>query len=103
MKNLFESLPENIEKESFENILQKDNIKLERIVSKGHATPSGEWYDQGQDEWVMIVQGEAVLVFEDGTEYHMQQGSYLNIPAHSRHRVKWTPPAIETIWLALHY
>ena len=51
----------------------------------------------------MILQGEAIICVEDDRDYHLEAGSYLNIPAHTRHRVKWTSPETETIWLAIHY
>lgn len=103
LKNIFELLPANSDTEKFENILENGSIKVERIISKGHTSPATDWYDQDQSEWVMILQGEAIISVEDDRDYHLVSGSYLNIPAHTRHRVKWTMPEIETIWLAIHY
>lgn len=103
LNNIFELLPKELDAEVFEDILQNDNIKVQRIVSKGQASPTSDWYDQDKDEWVIVLQGEAIIIEEDGSEHHLVAGSYLNIPAHSRHRVKWTMPDIETIWLAIHY
>ena len=101
--NIFELLPQDLDTEVIESIVQSENIKVERIVSKGHASPASGWYDQAQSEWVIVLQGEAVITVEDGNEIHLIAGSYLNIPAHTRHRVKWTKPEIETIWLAVYY
>ena len=103
LNNIFELLPNDLETEVFENIIQNGSIQVERIISKGHASPTAKWYDQAQSEWVMILQGEAILTVENDDDYHLVSGSYLNIPAHTRHRVKWTTPDIETIWLAVHY
>ena len=103
MTNIFKQLPENLDNEVFEQIIQSDQIKIERIISKGHTSAEGFWYDQKQNEWVMILQGEAILSFESKDDIHMKTGDYLNIPAHQKHRVKWTSSNTETIWLAVHY
>lgn len=101
--NIFELLPEDMGTEVVESLVQSENVKVERIVSKGHTSPPTGWYDQAQSEWVMVLKGEAIIVVEGGNEIHLIAGSYINIPAHTRHRVKWTKPEIETIWLAVHY
>lgn len=85
-----------------EVLQQSDNIKIERIVSKGQVSPETGWYDQPQNEWVMVIKGEAVITFEE-TKVAMQSGSYINIPAHTKHKVSWTHPEWETIWLAIFY
>lgn len=103
VNNIFKLLPDDLQAEVVENIVQGDNMRIERIVSKGQATPLSQWYDQPQDEWVMVLAGEALIGFEDNTEQHMVPGNYLTIPAHTRHRVNWTKPETETIWLAIHY
>ncbi|MDX2244117.1 MAG: cupin domain-containing protein [Leptolyngbyaceae cyanobacterium bins.302] len=78
-------------------------MKIERIVSRGHTSPETGWYDQEQNEWVIVLQGEAVLSFEHEEPLCLKVGDYINIPAHSKHRVDWTDPNQETIWLAIHY
>ncbi len=103
MNNIFDQLPEDLQSEVIEDILKSDKLRIERIISKGHTSPPTEWYDQEQNEWVIVLQGEAVIEFEEAGEQRMLRGSYANIPAHSRHRVKWTTPESETIWLAIHY
>lgn len=80
-----------------------DDFKLERIISTGHATPEGQWYDQDFDEWVVLLSGSAAIRFEDAPkEVSMRPGDYLLIPAHRRHRVEWTDGTKPTVWLALH-
>jgi len=102
--NIFREIPGKLEEELFQDILQGRVFRLERIVSKGHATPEGQWYDQEQDEWVMVLKGRAGLRFEEeGETVTMEPGDYLLIPAHRRHRVEWTAQEEETIWLALHF
>jgi cupin 2 domain-containing protein len=103
LNNIFELLPVALEAEVFEAIVHGDKMKIERIVSRGHSTPAGEWYDQDQNEWVMVLAGEAIVSVEHAGEHHLVPGSYLNLPAHTRHRVQWTTPGTETIWLAIHY
>ena len=101
--NVFKNLPHNIEDEVFEQLVKSEFVKIERIISKGHHSLESEWYDQEQNEWVMILAGEAILAFADGSDISMKKGDYINIPAHKKHRVKWTDPSIETIWLAVFY
>ncbi|MBZ0199528.1 MAG: cupin domain-containing protein [Ignavibacteriaceae bacterium] len=104
IKNIFASLPEDFSLEVFETILTSGDVKLERIVSKGHSSPEGFWYDQDENEWVLLLQGRAELkYFDDDENKILKAGDYLNIPAHTKHRVEWTSPNEETIWLALFY
>ncbi len=101
--NIFENIPPPGETEFFEKLVEGANVTIERIVSFGHSSPVTSWYDQGRHEWVMVIKGEAVLLFEDGARQRLTAGDYLNIPAHTRHRVEWTIPEIETVWLAVHF
>ena len=102
--NLYRNVPETMGDEYFEPLLETRHFRLERIVSRGHATPPGVWYDQATDEWVALLRGGAGLLFEGEAEARvMGPGDCLHIPSHRRHRVEWTDPNGETIWLALHY
>ncbi len=102
-KNLFKNLP-NSSEEVFEELLNIDGLRLERIVSTGQSTPEGEWYDQDQAEWVLLLSGEALLRFEDEPEARaLKPGDYVLIEPHVRHRVESTGKDQPTIWLALHY
>ena len=100
--NIFDLVPQQLPTELSETILQQENIRIERIVSKGHTTPVGEWYDQNWDEWVILLQGNAILLFKDDNTINLVSGDYLLIPAHTRHRVEWTDPDEECIWLTIH-
>jgi len=101
--NIFNNVPKKLQEELFENILTKDSIKIQRIISKGHITPKDEWYNQDNDEWVIVLQGEAILSFKDSDDVRLKSGDYINILAHTKHRVSWTLPDEETIWLAVFY
>ena len=100
--NLFADLPRLLPDELFTTLLEAANVRIERIVSHGHASPEGFWYDQDQHEWVVVLKGAARLRFEDGT-VEMKPGDFVNIPAHKKHRVEWTTPDEPTIWLAVYY
>ena len=81
---------------------QGHGVRIERIVSTGHRSPEGHWYDQLEHEWVMVLTGAARIEFEDRV-IEMQSGESINIPAHTRHRVDWTTPDEPTVWLAVFY
>jgi cupin 2 domain-containing protein len=100
--NLFADLPEHFPEELFTTLLQAPGIQIERIVSHGHSSPAGFWYDQPDYEWVVVLKGAARLEFEDGT-LEMRPGDYVNIPAHRKHRVAWTTPDEPTVWLGVYY
>jgi cupin 2 domain-containing protein len=98
--NLFAQLPEASEHENFQTLLESPSARIERIVSDGQSSPSDFWYDQPHDEWVMLMQGEAVLEFFGGKQCDLRKGDSLCIPAHCRHRVSRT--GLRTVWLAVH-
>lgn len=102
--NILANLPSALPNELFEPLLAGQSFKLERIVSLGHVTPPGQWYDQESSEWVLLASGAAQLRFEDEPDpRELQPGDYLLIPAHRRHRVEWTVPDVPTVWLAIHF
>ncbi|MCL1140105.1 cupin domain-containing protein [Shewanella pneumatophori] len=102
-QNIFTELPSDLSQEVFEPLIKTDKVLIERIVSKAHVTPVGQWYDQAHSEWVMVVQGAAKLEFNDGKTVKLNVGEHINIAAHVKHRVAWTCEQTETIWLAVHY
>ncbi len=103
-KNIFEDIPSEIPKEFIENLLVQKNIRIERIISKGQYSAPGFWYDQDKNEWVILLEGEAVLLFEnESKKINLRSGDFINIPAHVKHRVEWTSPGKKTIWLAIFY
>lgn len=104
MSSLLRNIPKDLPEELIETIGSSDSVRIERIVSRGHASPKDFWYDQEQNEFVLLVQGSARLIVENmDNPVVLNAGDYIDIPAHVRHRVEWTDPDCETIWLAVHY
>jgi cupin 2 domain-containing protein len=102
VNNLFANLPTNLPEELVEILVQNDGLRIERIVSTGHASPKGFWYDQDQHEWVVVLTGRAKLLVEgDDQPVEMGPGDWINIPAHRKHRVEWTTSDEPTVWLAV--
>jgi len=101
--NIYAAIPKLLPEEQFVTLLKQPYAHIERIVSKGHSTPTGQWYDQAWDEWVLVLQGQATIQYQQsGTSISMKTGDYLLIPAHTRHRVEWTDTEVNTVWLAIH-
>jgi cupin 2 domain-containing protein len=104
MNNLFTELPADLPEELVEVLAQSKHVRVARIVSTGHASPEGFWYDQDDAEWVVVLKGEARLRFEeDEHPLPMKPGDQVTIPAHKRHRVEWTSPNEPTVWLAVFF
>ena len=99
--NLFD-LPDSLpEDEEFTELLHSKDLRIERIVSTGQTTPAGEWYDQDEDEWVALIQGEAALEYESGEKLRLSAGDHVLLPAHCRHRVAYTSHHPPCIWVAV--
>ena len=104
-KNIFEGVPENLElsEEFIDKIINTENLIIKRIISKGHKSPKGEWYDQDKNESVLLIKGSARLAYEDGEKISLKEGDHINIPAHTKHRLDWTDPEQDTVWLLVYY
>lgn len=90
--------------EVFTELLSKEGLRIERIVSNGQASPPGFWYDQPEGEWVVLLAGEACLMIDgEDSARTLKPGDWIDLPPHCRHRVEWTSPDRQTIWLAVHY
>ena len=103
VENLLADLPTTLPEELETLLADGRECRLKRIVSRGHASTPDDWYDQDYNEWVMVVIGRGRLAFEDGHSVEMGPGDHLVIPARCRHRVDWTTPDTETVWLALYF
>jgi cupin 2 domain-containing protein len=103
LTNLFADIPADLPEELVQTLLSTSKLRIERIVSLGHASPEGFWYDQETDEWVLLLTGAARLTLEGEEPLDLLPGAFVNIPAHRRHRVEWTDPVQPSVWLAIHY
>ena len=101
--NVFAGIPADLPEEVVQTLLAAPGVRIERIISMGHRSPEGFWYDQEAHEWVLLLKGAARLRFEGDEPIDLRPGAFVNIPAHRRHRVEWTDPSEPTIWLAIHY
>lgn len=102
MNNLFDNIPAELPQELVSILQESSGVRIERIVSHGHRSPEGFWYDQEQHEWVIVLKGSARLQFEDAS-LDLKPGDFVNIPAHKKHRVESTSPDETTLWLAIFY
>lgn len=99
--NLFDEIDPRAATERFDALLERPGLRIERIVSSGQATSPGEWCDQAEDEWVIVIEGSAVLTIEGRGEFMMARGDHVHLPARCRHRVERTEAP--TIWIAVHF
>lgn len=102
-KNIFTDLPPLEQGEFFETLLKNKTITIERIISVGKVSEETNWYDQENNEWVIILKGQAKLSFEHQPTICLNEGDYINIPSRLKHKVSWIDPTVQTIWLAIHY
>ena len=103
MNNLFSSLPVELEREVYDELVRSEHVRIERIVSKGHTAPAEGWFDQDEHEWVVVLEGSGTILLEDGREMTLKKGDHLNIPSRTKHKVTWTDPKNLTVWLAVFY
>jgi cupin 2 domain-containing protein len=102
--NLLDQIPKKLKDEQFTELAASETVRIERIVSRGHACGPDDWYDDEEAEWVMVVSGAARLIFEgDEVARSLGPGDYVYIPPNKRHRVEWSDPDEPTVWLAVHF
>lgn len=99
--NLLDDRPGDLTQEVFTELIRHGTLRIERIVSNGHVSPDGSWYDQDEHEWVLLLAGEAEIEFAEGERVRLTQGDALNLPAQTRHRVTFT--SCPAIWVAVFY
>lgn len=100
-KNFFADIPDKFSEELIDTIFKYESVRIERIISKGHSSPENFWYNQDENEWVIVLEGKAIIKYEDESTDTLCKGDYLFIPAHKKHRVEWTSTDELTIWLAV--
>lgn len=101
-KNVFENIIIDKDQEQFFELIKNDNIRIEKIVSNGQSSPINFWYEQKENEFVLILKGNAILEYED-KDVILKEGDFVNIKAFTKHRVKYTNKDEPTIWLAVFY
>jgi cupin 2 domain-containing protein len=101
--NLFDGAPARADAEIFTEVLSRDDLRIERIVSTGQCTPADKPHRQGHDEWVLLLAGSAGLRIDGEGERNLRPGDHILIPAHRAHWVTWTAKDEPTIWLAIHF
>lgn len=100
--NIFEQIIVDKNEEKFFEIFKNEKIKIEKIVSNGQISPENFWYEQEQNEFVLVLEGYAILEFEN-REVELKKGDCLNIKAMEKHRVKFTSLDEPTVWFAVFY
>ncbi|MGD8862428.1 MAG: cupin domain-containing protein [Myxococcales bacterium] len=95
------AIPDSLPEELLTTLVSVAGVRIERIVSRGHRSPPGFWYDQDEHEFVLLIEGAARLEVETTGEVPLEAGEWVHIPAHTRHRVSWTDPDADTVWLAV--
>ncbi|MFI4912097.1 MAG: cupin domain-containing protein [Sedimentisphaeraceae bacterium JB056] len=100
--NIFEGISQTCDQEVFDDLFAGNGVRIERIVSTGQCSDKDFWYDQQQAEWVMVLEGDAVIEFEDNEQVKLSKGDYVFIEAHRKHRVASTKAGDMTVWLAVH-
>lgn len=103
MDNIFRDVKAKRDDEEIVSLLSRPGLRIERIVSTGQASPAGFWYEQPEDEWVILLAGSAGLAIEGEGERTLAPGDYIFLPAAKRHRVTWTDAERPTVWLAVHF
>ena len=101
--NIFTGSSCHSKEEIFNTIFSGKNIKIEQIISSGHTSPAEGWYDQTQQEWVILIEGEAILEFENNQKKKLKKGDYLLIPALAKHKVIYTSTNPKCVWLAIFF
>ncbi len=102
--HILDGIPASLRDELTEILVSHGQVRIERIVSEGHSSPDTGWYDQDENEWVMVLQGSAVLTLEENNQrVEMQTGDHILLPTHCRHKVSWTSSDPQCVWLAVFY
>ena len=100
--NIFDKIIVDKKEENFFEIFKNETIKIEKIVSNGQKSPENFWYEQEKSEFILLLEGFAILEFEN-REVELKKGDCINIKAKQKHRVKFTSIDEPTIWFAVFY
>lgn len=83
--------------ERFDTLLAHQGLVIERILSSSKI--ASQTYVQSQDEWVVLLQGEAMLDVE-GQLLPLRSGDHVFLPSQTRHTVLSVSQG--AMWLAVH-
>lgn len=86
--------------EHITTLIETAQLEIQKIVTSGQKSPDDFWYDQECDEFVVVMQGSAVIALED-QQLQLQAGDFLYIKAHERHQILSSDPNKVTVWLAI--
>ena len=76
------------------------DVRIEQIISTGQTS---DWYDQEEAEFVVLLEGQAKIEFEDKPTLTLNRGEAINIKPHERHRVSFTSTEPPCVWLCVFY
>lgn len=99
-RSIFTQLSGPLGEEVTSSLLKKPDLLIECIHSNGNASSEGYWYDQQEDEWVLLARGSATLDVANQDPIKMIAGDYIFIRKHLRHRV--SEVSTDAVWLAIH-
>lgn len=105
VKNVFslKDIPVSKQDEFSQVLASGHNLRIERIVSTGQVSPPDFWYQQKENEWVVLLQGRATLEFENNSLLHLQAGDSMMLPAGIKHRVAYTSKHPACVWIAVFF
>jgi len=87
-----------IEEELTSILAETSNVRIERIISTGQVS---NWYDQEEVEYVILLEGDANIEYENSKVIALTKGDTLLIPAHIKHRVSYTSNSPSCIWICI--
>lgn len=102
-KNVFDKVNVDKNNEEYITLLRDKSVRIERIVSNGQKSEENFWYEQDENEFILVLEGDAILEFEDKGEIELKKGDFLDIKVREKHRIKYTSTSQPTIWLAIFY
>ena len=98
--NIFDLPKLPLSEESAAILAQSSNVRIMRIISTGQTTG---WYDQAETEFVVLLEGSAVIEYGNGRSVSLSKGDTLLIRPHEKHRVSYTSSEPPCVWLCVFY
>ena len=98
--NIFDLPPLPSSEELTTVLAESGNVRIERIISTGQTS---DWYDQDEREFVALLEGNAIVEFENGKNVPMTKGDTIVIEPHERHRVSYASSIPPCVWLCVFF